>query len=250
VGDKTLAKFVRGLPLADQVGVRGTLIGGMSEEEFANAGDVDYLQRYFPETTKIFFRGEIVDWTSPDGRHSIRKIFSNPVDLDKSKVSHAELIEKATGQVLCDLTDADIGAGGAREGSVLWSPDSKRFAYVASDLTTHGGIFPGPPLPPARVQTTVYQISGKSCAKINLPLQQPPGKENDPEIRGAVIGHDSITPTRWKNPNILILEKHDYYEKLTPSSGEIHSFGHFYEITVSFKEDGTANISWKLRDDQ
>jgi hypothetical protein len=27
VGDKTLAKFVRGLPLADQVGVRGTLIG-------------------------------------------------------------------------------------------------------------------------------------------------------------------------------------------------------------------------------
>ena len=32
VGDKTLAKFVRGLPLADQVGVRGTLIGGMSEE--------------------------------------------------------------------------------------------------------------------------------------------------------------------------------------------------------------------------
>src|SRR6266436_641745 len=149
---ETLAKFVRGLPLADQVGVRGTLIGGMSEEEFANGADVDYLQRYFPETTKILFRGEIVDWTSRDGRYSIRKTFTDPLDLAESKVSHAELIEKATGQTLCDLTNADIGVGGGREGSVLWSPDSKRFAYVASD------------------ETTVYQISGKSFTKINLPL--------------------------------------------------------------------------------
>ena len=98
MGDKTLSKFVRGLPLADQVGVRGTLIGGMSEEEFANGADVDYLQRYFPETTKLLFRGEIVDWTSPDGRYSIRKTFTDPLDLAESKVSHAELIEKATGQ--------------------------------------------------------------------------------------------------------------------------------------------------------
>ena len=35
VGDKTFSNFVRGLPVADQVGVRGTLIGGLSEEEFA-----------------------------------------------------------------------------------------------------------------------------------------------------------------------------------------------------------------------
>ena len=249
VGDKTLAKSVRGLPLADQAGVRRTLIGG-SAEEFANPGDVDYLQRYFPETTKILFRGEIVDWTSPDGRYSIRKTFSNPVDLAKSKVTHAELIEKATGQVLCDLTDADIGAGGDREGSVLWSPDSKRFAYVASDQTTRGGIFPSPPLPPPRVQTTVYQISGKSCAKINLPLQQPPGKESDPEIRGAVVGHEFVSPVRWANANTIILERHDYYEKRTPSSGYIHGFDRLYEITVSSKDDGTANTSWKLREDR
>ena len=141
VGDKTLAKFVRGLPLADQVGVRGTLIGGLSEEEFANGADVNYLQRYFPETTKLLFRGEIVDWTSPDGRYSIRKTFTDPLDLAESKVSHAELIEKATGQTLCDLTNADIGVGGDREGSVLWSPDSKRFAYVASDLSRPGIFF-------------------------------------------------------------------------------------------------------------
>ena len=38
VGDKTFAKFLRGLPLDDQVGVRGTLIEAVSEEEFANGG--------------------------------------------------------------------------------------------------------------------------------------------------------------------------------------------------------------------
>ena len=41
VGDKTLSNFVRGLPVADQVGVRGTVMGGLSEEEFANGADVN-----------------------------------------------------------------------------------------------------------------------------------------------------------------------------------------------------------------
>jgi uncharacterized delta-60 repeat protein len=250
VGDKTLAKFVRGLPLADQVGVRGTLIAGLSEEEFANGADVDYLQRYFPETTKILFRGEIVDWTSPDGRYSIRKTFTDPLELSDSKVSHAELIEKGTSQMLCDLTDADIGVGAGREGSVLWSPDSKRFAYVTSNLSRAGNLFRTPPVPPQRRQTTVYQSSGKSFAKVNLPLDQPPGKESDSEIKGAVMGHEFVSPVRWADANTLILERHDYYEKLTASSGSIHGFDRLYEITVSFRNDGTADTSWKLRDDR
>jgi len=229
VGDKNFSNFVRDLPVTDQVGVRGMMLGG-GDEEFAN-GDVDYLQRYFPETTKILFRGEIVDWTSPDGRYSIRKTFTDPLNLSESKVSHAELIEKATGQVLCDLTDADIGVGSQREGSVLWSPDSKRFAYVSSS------------------QTTVYQSSGKSFTKINLPLGQPPGKESDPQIRGAVMYEESVTPTRWAKADTLIFERFDHYTKLNPSSGSTH-VGRSYEITVSFKGDGTANTSWKLRNDR
>jgi hypothetical protein len=241
LGDKNFSNFVRDLPLTAQVGVTGTLLGGLSEEPFLatqlppNADDVNYLQRYFPETTKILFRGEIVDWTSPDGRYSIRKTFTNP--LTDSKVSHAELIEKATGQVLCDLTNADIGTGGAREGSsVLWSPDSKRFAYVASS-------------PQRTAQTTVYQSSGKSFTKINLPLDQPLGKESDPQIRGAVMDDESVTPTRWAKADTLILKRFDYYVKLNPSSGMTHLLRN-YEITVSFKDDGTADTSWKLRDDR
>ena len=94
--------------------------------------------------------------------------------------------------------------------------------------------------PPERTQTTVYQSLGKPFTKINLPLDQPPGKESDPQIRGAVTGEESVTPTRWAKPDTLILERFDYYEKLNPSSGKTHIV-RSYEITVSFKGDGTAN---------
>jgi len=237
VGDQTLAKFVRGLSLADQVGVRGTLIAGLFEEEFANGAGVDYLQRYFPETTKILFRGDIVDWTSPDGRYSIRKTFTDPLDLTDSKVGRAQLIEKATGQTVCDLTNADIGVGADREGTVLWSPDSKRFAYVASNRRDGR-------------QTTVYQSSDNSFAKVNLPLDQPPGKESDPEIKGAVMGREFVSPVRWANANTLILERNDDYQKLTIPPRPIPGFARIYEITVSFKDDGTPNTSWKLLDNR
>ncbi len=122
---------------------------------------------------------------------------------------------------------------------------------MASDLSHAGNLFRNPPLPPQKTQTTVYQISDKTFAKVNLPLDQPPGKESDPEITGAVMGHEFVSPTRWANDNTLTLERHDYYEKLTltPSSGSIHPFARLYEITVSFKDDGTANTKWKLRED-
>jgi hypothetical protein len=151
---------------------------------------------------------------------------------------------------LCDLTNADIGVGSDREGTVLWSPDSKRFAYVASDLSHAGRLFSKTAVPPQKTQTTVYQNSDKSFTKIDLPFDQPPGKENDPDIKGAVMGHEFVTPVRWADANTLILERHDYYERLMPPSGSIHGFDRLYEITVSFKDDGTANTSWKLREDR
>ena len=62
------------------------------------------------------------------------------------KLSKSELIEKSSGHVLCDLTRDDIGFGPNREGSVLWSPDSKRFAYLSSNLTVPAGnLFSKPP---------------------------------------------------------------------------------------------------------
>jgi uncharacterized delta-60 repeat protein len=249
VGDKRFAEFLRRQPLGEQVGARGMLVEGLSFQT-SDQDPVDYLRRHFPETTKILFRGEIVDWSSPDGRYAIRKTFSSPMDLTDSKVSHAELIEKATGKVLCDLTTEDIGAGSDREGSVLWSPDSKRFAYASEGSTHAGNVFRNPTVAPLRGQTIVYQLSGASFVKTDLPLNHPPGNETDPELTGAAIARDFVTATRWENPNTLILEKREYYEKLTPSSGDKHGLGRVYDITVSFNEDGTAATSWKLQKDR
>ena len=64
------------------------------------------------------------------------------------------------------------------------------------------------------------------------------------------MGHEFVSPVRRANANTLILERHDYYEKLTASSGSIHGFDRLYEITVSFKDDGTADTSWKFSRDR
>ena len=158
LGDAKFAKFLNAQPMAYRMMVRNSI-----------AGDGTYLRRHFPETSKALFRKEMVAWPSPDKRYAIRKIFSDEFDVRGSKVERAELIDQKSGQVLCDLTHDDIGAGGDREGEVLWSPDSKRFAYRSSDLTTQqqGNLFSTPRPPPLRKQTAVYQLSGESFSRVD-----------------------------------------------------------------------------------
>jgi hypothetical protein len=201
------------------------------------------------------FRREITDWPSPDERYAICKIFSDEFDLRTAKVARAEVIEKATGKVLCDLTRDDIGTGGDREGNVLWSPDSKRFAYFSSDLTPPAGnLFSTPRPAPQKKQTVVYQLSGESFRRVELTPGEPPGRSEDRELEGTILGHEYTEPLRWEAPNVLVLERHDYYEKLKPAEIEgvkfesIHGFGRLYEITATIAPDGTAAAEWKLRD--
>ncbi|MGI8821291.1 MAG: hypothetical protein ACR2ID_10570 [Chthoniobacterales bacterium] len=238
LGDRKFVEFLRGQSLEDQLQTRDSLW----DEVPGGLDYPDYLRRHFPETAKILFRGEIVDWMSPNGLYAIRKTFSNPDDLTDSKVIHAELIGKSNGQMLCDLTADDIGADREREGQVVWSPDSKRFAYVSTDNTDSRN------LKPRRTQTVVYQISGKSFAKVELAFDKPPGRETDHELAGAAMESDWVSPEHWTNANTLTLKKQDDYGKLTAPTG-IYRFFRVYEITVSFKEDGTAAVSWKLQTD-
>ena len=248
IGDEALANFLREQSLGYQVMVRDSLTDGLATAPFEST---EYLSRHFPKTAAIFFRKEITDWPSPDGRYAIRKVFSNPSNLAKSKVSKSELIEKSSGRVFCDLTRGDIGFGPDREGDVMWSPDSKRFAYLASNLTVpKGNLFSRPPPAPQKKETSVYQLAGDSFVKVTLPLDKPPGRESDSEIKGARVGREFVEPVRWESASELVLERHDYYENLTGPSGSIHGFDRLYEITVKFHEDGTAETSWKLREDR
>ena len=157
LGDEKFAQFLNAQPLAFRMMVRNSIVG-----DGLPAPAKVYLPRYFPETAKALFRREIVAWPSPDKRFAIRKAFSDEFDLLKSKVERAEVIEQKTGQVLCDLTGDDIGTGWEREGEVLWSPDSKRFAYRSSDLTQHeGNLFWHPDGTPMSSQQFMEQLFGK-----------------------------------------------------------------------------------------
>jgi hypothetical protein len=252
LGDQKFARFLQDQPLAYRMMVRQSILsdGLMFPATL-------YLRQHFPETTKTLFRLEIVDWPSPDKRCAIRKVFSDEFNLSGSKITRAEVIEQPSGRVLCDLKRDDIGTGADREGEVSWSPDSKRFAYVSSDLTQRAGnLFSTPRPAPQRKQTAVCQLSGESFARVDVPLGEVPGRADDAELQGAILGHDYVEPLRWSKPDVLILEKHEYYEKLKPATigdtkfESIHSFDRLYEITVTIGADGKATTVWKLRTDR
>lgn len=247
VGDAKFAAFLKAQPVKFRLMVRNSIAG-----DSATA----YLRRHFPETVAILFYREMTDWPSPNGRYAIRKVFSDEFDLGDSKVTRAELIEKESGKVLCDMTADDIGWGRDREGIVLWSPDSKRFAYSSAWMKQSPGKFSDvPPPAPKKKQTVVYQLAGESFAKVDLPLGEAPGREKDEELTGAVLGHEYTEPIRWAKPNVLILQRHEYYQKFKPiTSGGVEfnsiiDLGRLYQITTTIKPDGKAAVVWKLRKD-
>ncbi|HEV2842190.1 MAG TPA: SH3 domain-containing protein [Chthoniobacterales bacterium] len=248
VGDAKFAAFLKAQPVKFRLVVRNSIAG-----DSATA----YLRRHFPETVAILFYREMTDWPSPNGRYAIRKVFSDEFALSDSKVTRAELIEKENGKVLCDMTADDIGWGRDREGIVLWSPDSKRFAYMSAWMKQSPGKFSDvPPPAPKKKQTVVYQLSGESFAKVDLPLGKAPGREKDEELTGAVLGHQYTEPIRWAKPNVLILQRHEYYQKFKPiTSGgvkfeSIIDLGRLYQVTTTIKPDGKATVVWKLRKDR
>lgn len=213
-----------------------------------------YLQRHFPETTSVLFPTERVAWRSPDGRYAIRKVLGDPFDTTGAKVARAELVERQTGAVRLDLTADDIGTGLSREGAILWSPDSRRFASLSSDLTEQrGSLFATPRPPPLRKRTVVYQRVGDAWHRVELALDEVPGRDRDTELQGAVLGHEYVEPVRWRAANVLVLERHEYYEKLQPlvvngvTFQSVVGLSRWYAITATIAADGSATLAWKVR---
>lgn len=248
VGDVAFARFVGGESVAFRAVVRNVVLrdGRLPPTTL-------YLQRHFPETTKVLFPNEVVAWPSPDGRYVIRKVFSDAFDLTGGKIVRAELVEKNTRRLLLDLTADDIGTGAEREGAILWSPDSKRFASLSIDLTEQGNLFSTPRPRPLRKRTAVYQRAGESWSRVALPLDEVPGRASDTELDGAVLGHDYVEPVRWRAANVLVLARHEYYEKVQPLvvGGEtfqsIVGLSRWYSITATIDPGGASKLLWKRR---
>jgi hypothetical protein len=252
LGDEKFAKFLSAQPVPYRMMVRNRILS----DGLMPPASV-YLSRHFPLTAKALFQREMVDWISPNGLYAIRKVFTDELELSGSKVERAELIEKKTGRMLLDLTADDIGTGAQREGEALWSPDSKRVACLSSDLTQQrGNLFSTPRPAPHKKQTAVYQLSGDSCTRVELPLSEVPGREGDTELERAILGHEYTEPTRWQKPNVLVLQRHEYYETLKPTAigdvkfESIHTFDRLYQITATIDPDGKATLVWKLRKDR
>jgi hypothetical protein len=242
LGDEKFAKFLVAQPLPYRMMVRNMI----ADDEFI--GD-------FPQCARLLFQREMIAWPSPNDLYAIRKVFSDEFKLEGSKVVRAELIEKKSGRVLCDLTRDDIGAGAEREGEALWSSDSKRVACLSSDLTEQqGNLFSTPRPAPLRKQTAVYQLSGETFARVELPGEVP-GRESDKELDGAILGHEYTEPVRWQKPNVLVLKRHEYYRKIMPTKVDyqtfdsIHDLSRLYQITATIDPDGKATLVWKLRKD-
>jgi len=252
LGDGKFAKYLAAQPVSSQASVRNIVVGdGRLPPTTA------YLQRHFPETTKVLFPSEIVAWLSPDGRYAIRKVFSDPFDLRGGKINRAELIGKKTGRVLLDMTADDIGTGADREGKIVWSPDSKRFASLSIRMNEQqANLFSKPQPVPHRKQTAVYQAIGDTWSRVELPLDNVPGRDRDAELEGAILGHDYIEPVRWQKRDVLLLERHEYFERMKPivmdkvKVDSIVPLARWYSITASINPEGQATLVWQLRKDR
>jgi hypothetical protein len=249
LGDAKFAKYLGAQPVSYQTLVRYIVVrdGRLPPTTL-------YLQRHFPETTKILFPSEMVAWPSPDGRFAIRKVFSDPFDMWHGKITRAELIEKKTGQVLLDMTADDIGGGADREGKIVWSPDSMRFASLSIRMNEkQANLFSKPQPEPHRKQTVVYQVTGDSWSRVEMTFDKVPGRENDTELEGAMLGHDFIEPVRWQKRNVLLLERHEYYEKMKPTVVDkmkfesIGTLARWHWITATISPEGEVTLVWKLR---
>jgi len=230
IGDDAFADFLRGPPPTHVY---------FNDDMTYPFENLEYLRRHLPKTCRVLFPREIVKWPSPDGRYAIHKVFSDEVDYGDTKVIRAELIDKATGKALLDLTADDIGKGGwDRDGDVLWAEDSKRFAYLSSDLTPGrpGGL---------KKQTTIYQLSDAALAKVDCSIGETAGGETDPKLKDAILIHNFVEPVRWMTPAVLRLRRHDYYQT-ADKSGSSRDSVRVYDITATIGADGKARIDRKL----
>jgi hypothetical protein len=94
-------------------------------------------------------------------------------------------------------------------------------------------------------QTAIFQLTGQTFDRIDLPLAETLGAEGDPKLRGATLIHDFVEPVRWVTPTVLKFARHDYYQS-TDKSGSSSDSVRVYDITATIGVDGKARIDSKL----
>jgi hypothetical protein len=134
---------------------------------------------YFGAFTCVALAGDLIKYRSPDGKFALLL-----VETDDEAVS-IKLVEVASRKVVLDL--ADSGHPYSEHSKLLWSPDSKRFAFFEDNR--RGG------------STSVYRRSGDAFEEVNLPeISDCKNKKN--VGKEFAVGTE---PKRWLNSTTLLL---------------------------------------------
>ena len=84
-------------------------------------------------------------------------------------------------------------------------------------------------------------------AVLESPEVDLPGRASDEELKGAQLVWRSVEPVRWDNPEVLLLERHEYFEGKHPDRS-INSIGRTYDIRHEITT-GTATAKVKKFND-
>jgi len=219
LGDDALAAHLASQPLEYQLKARLQIVNDWVLSPFEPFG---YLERTFPKTAALLCPAEVTAWESPDGKYVVHKAFSDALPRENCTVAKSEVLEKATNNLVADFSEDDMGTGQDREGRVLWSPDSKRFAHFTRDQL--------------QGQTVVYAFADNTFEPVSQPEVDLPGRADDAELKEAALIHETVEPLAWIRPDVLQVRQHEYFER-TRDDKSIQSIGRSYTITIDFGQN-------------
>jgi hypothetical protein len=179
---------------------------------------------------------EVIRDTSPDGKYAMRIAYDaelnrqiiaaneqpNAERINSETMHRIELIETASGKALLDLMEGEdnLGGGSHFEGlTVLWSADSKWFAYYWTY--------------PRYGYTTVYRLTGATFVRMNEPERLVVPTNGD-------VRNEYIEPLRWVKPGVLELKQIQIYRGEDSLDGALR-------FTVQFKAKGKFAVISKKR---
>ena len=158
----------------------------------------------------VGFAGEKTRDHSPDGQ------FAMSLEDGEDGEVRITLVEAKTHKFLLKLSDSGHPYSDAAR--ILWSPDSKRFAYYEEDRK--------------RNWTYLYIRKDSGFEPVELPDLP---ECNHPGLAGYI--NSNLTPKSWVKPDTLVLIAHDEW---TTEDRKVHECNR--TVTIAIGSSGTASI--------
>jgi hypothetical protein len=161
-----------------------------------------------------------IRYFSPDKKFAVRIAYDpsllpeNGEDIPPEAIRILELIAIPSEEVVLDFSDEE----GGLEGKVIWSPDSKWFAYALK-------------LGQRVTETQVCHRSGDRFEKLKTEYL---GVDSGGDVR-----NEYVKPLRWVKPGTLLLEQFSIFRG---GAGDAR-----IQFTVRFGEDGKFHVITKKK---